>query len=83
MDEHARAIENVFNQSEVIDDLSSGIARATEEQKVSMIESAKTVENLSQMAQEVHNSGKQIQNLTGRINEKSHQLVDMIHTVEK
>ena len=83
MDEHARAIENVFNQSEVIDDLSSGIARATEEQKVSMIESAKTVENLSQMAQEVHNSGKQIQNLTVRINEKSHQLVDMIHTVEK
>jgi len=83
MDEHARSIENVFKQSEVIDDLSSGIARATEEQKVSMMESTKTVENLTEMAQEVHNSGKQIQVLTGRINEKSHQLVDMIHTVEK
>ncbi len=83
MDNHAAAIENVVKQSGIIDSLSSGIARSTEEQRTSMMESTKNVERLAEMAQEVHLSGKKINDFTSRIKNKSESLIALIKETEE
>jgi methyl-accepting chemotaxis protein len=60
------------------DSLSHKIVTAYKEQNLSMEQTMKTVERLSQMAQEISQSNERIINSTKVLNEKSDELLKII-----
>jgi methyl-accepting chemotaxis protein len=72
------ALDSVIRQTEMADSLSHKIVTAYKEQNLSMEQTMKTVERLSQMAQEISQSNERIINSTKVLNEKSDELLKII-----
>lgn len=72
------ALDSVIAQAEAADSLSHKIVTAYKEQNTSMQQTMKTVERLSQMAQEISQSNEKIINSTKVLNEKSDELLRII-----
>lgn len=72
------ALDSVIQQTEMADSLSHKIVTAYKEQNVSMEQTMKTVERLSQMAQEISESNERIIDSTKVLNEKSGELLKLI-----
>jgi methyl-accepting chemotaxis protein len=72
------ALDSVVRQTEAADSLSHKIVTAYKEQNLSMEQTMKTVERLSQMAQEISQSNEKIINSTKVLNEKSDELLRII-----
>jgi methyl-accepting chemotaxis protein len=75
------AIENVTNQAEIMDALSRDIAASTNEQNISMSDTLKSVERLSEIAQEIAQHNQDIVDFTRRINEKSIVLDELVKDI--
>lgn len=74
------ALEMVIKQSDVIEKMSGEIVNSTTEQKTSMSETMRTVERLSEMAQEIAGANEKIMAFIQQINKKAKDLqrvVDM------
>ncbi len=74
MEDHTRAVTSVVNQAEVIDSLSKDVVTATNEQLISMNQSLKTIERLSEMAMEVNQANDRIREYTWLIARKTAEL---------
>ncbi len=74
MGQQNKALEMVVRQSDVIDSLSREIVTSTTEQKNSMEQTMRTVERLSEMAQEIAQANARIMSFTEIITEKSREL---------
>ena len=78
MQKQVKALDSVIKQTDMTDSLSHNIVTAYREQNVSMGQTMKTVERLSQMAQEISESNERIINSTKILNEKSGELLRLI-----
>lgn len=76
------AIENVTSQAEIMDALSRDIAASTGEQNISMSDTLKSVERLSEIAQEIAQHHQDIVDFTRRINEKSIVLDELVKDID-
>lgn len=74
MTQQNSALEMVIEQSDVIDAMSREIASSTSKQKNSMVQTQKTIERLSEMAQEISQSNEQIKDISKVIQDNSTQL---------
>ncbi|NLV67288.1 MAG: hypothetical protein GXY14_06400 [Spirochaetes bacterium] len=73
------ALKMVIRQSSVIDSMSAEIVNSTTEQKTSMAETMKTVERLSEMAQEIAGANEKIMNFIQMINQKARDLQRVVN----
>ncbi len=71
MERQGQAIKEVFLQAKMMDDISREVETSTSEQNMSMNETLKTIEKLSEMAQEIGLSNRKIIDVTRDINEKA------------
>ncbi len=78
MQKQVAALDRVMKQVDTADSLSHNIVTAYKEQNMSMGQTMKTVERLSQMAQEIAESNERIINSTKVLNEKSGELLKLI-----
>jgi methyl-accepting chemotaxis protein len=78
MQKQVAALDRVMKQADMADSLSHNIVTAYKEQNLSMGQTMKTVERLSQMAQEISESNEKIINSTKILNEKSGELLGLI-----
>jgi methyl-accepting chemotaxis protein len=72
------ALDGVIKQTDMADSLSHNIVTAYKEQNVSMAQTMKTIERLSQMAQEISESNERIINSTKILSEKSDELLKLV-----
>jgi methyl-accepting chemotaxis protein len=77
-----QAMEMVIRQAGVIDTMSRDIVTSTNEQKNSMAQTQKTIERLSEMAQEISQSNTQIIEFARIIHENAVELDSMIRRSE-
>jgi len=76
------ALEMVIQQSDVIDTMSGEILNSTTEQKTSMAETMKTVERLSEMAQEIAGANEKIMGFIEIISRKAYELHRVVNLTE-
>lgn len=76
-----KAVNEVREQSSLVETLSNDIARATNEHRVSMEDNIKIVNRLAEIAQEVAQSTITISNSTNIIGEKSRNLEGLIEEI--
>jgi len=78
MGKQNQALEMVIRQAGIIDTMSQNIVTSTNEQKSSMEQTQKTIDRLSEMAQEISRENGQIIDFSRIIHEKARQLNNVI-----
>ncbi len=76
------ALDMVISQSEIIEKMSGEIVNSTNEQKTSMSETMKTVERLSEMAQEIAGANEKILTFIMLISNKAKELQRVVNMGE-
>jgi methyl-accepting chemotaxis protein len=73
------ALRMVIKQSSLIDSMSAAVLNSATEQKTSMSETMKTVERLSEMAQEIAGANEKIMNFIETISQKARNLQKVVN----